>query len=328
MIDIFLWVGAFIASISVLLKASDIFTDNAEKIGLFFRLPAFIIGVTIFAFGTSLPELVSSVFAVIGNNSEIVSGTVVGSNIANIFLILGVVAIIGKKMKLNYEILNVDLPILMASAFLLAVMIFDGEFTFAEAILSLIGLLIYLVRSVTMEDDKAGKAGEKRRKMEANVKSIFDFRRYAGFPWRNFFMLLLSCGFIFVSAKYTIDSAVRLSSLFNLTKEVIGATIIAFGTSLPELAVSFTAAQKGKAEIAVGNILGSNIFNVLGVMGIAGLFGTLIVPMSIVTFSLPIMILATVLYLFVTQDKEITSWEGGFLLIFYVLFIGKMLGFI
>lgn len=325
MIEILLWVGAFVISLAVLLKASDIFTDAAEEIGLFFRLPAFIIGVTIVALGTSLPELVSSVFAVLGGSSEIAIGTAVGSNITNIFLVLGVVGIVGKKMKLNFEILNVDLPILMASAFLLAVMAYDGEFTVVESVISLIGLSIYLYRAVSSEEKRPEKT---QRKLQTEVKNILGIEKFSDIPIYSFFMLLVGSFFIFLSARYTIDSAIKLAEVFDLGKEVLGASIIALGTSLPELTVSIRAARRGKAEIAVGSVLGSNIFNALGVMGVAGLFGTLIIPASILTFSLPIMLLATIMYLFITQDKEITNWEGGFLLVFYVLYIGKLLGFV
>lgn len=325
MLEVFLWAAAFLISLTVLLKASDIFTDSAEEIGLFLRLPSFIIGVTIVALGTSLPELVSSVFAVIGGASEIVIGTVVGSNITNIFLILGVAAIVGKTMKLNFEILNVDLPILMASAFLLAVMVFDGEFTLIESILSLVGLLIYLYRTISSEEERPK---EDKRKIQNEVKKILRIDKFSDIPIQSIFMLFVGSFFIFFSAKYTIDSAVKLAEFFNLGKEVLGASIIALGTSLPELVVSFRAAIRGKGEIAVGNVLGSNIINALGVMGIAGLFGTMVIPSTILAFSLPIMLLATILYLFIIQDKEITNWEGGFLLVFYVLYLGKLLGFV
>ena len=119
MSDLFLWIGIFIVSLLVLIKASGYFTDSAERIGIFFGIPAFIVGVTIVSIGTSLPELVSSIFAVLRNSSEIVAGNVIGSNIANIFLVLGITAIIGKKLKITYELSHVDMPFLVGSAFLL-----------------------------------------------------------------------------------------------------------------------------------------------------------------------------------------------------------------
>ncbi len=320
--EILIWATVFIVSLVILLKASNYFTDSAEEIGLFFKLPAFIIGVTIVAFGTSLPELISSIFAVIQGASEIVGGNVVGSNITNIFLILGIAAIIAKKIKVDHNMINVDLPILMGSAFLMGLMVLDGKFTFIEAILSIGGLLIYLFHTVTVKKT----AGKKDDAMEKDLKKKFSEIKLREFPIKSLSMLLVSMGFLFIGAKYTIDSAVRLSELLSIGKDVIAGTVIALGTSLPELAVSIAGARRGKADIVVGNVLGSNIINALGVMGIAGLFGVVVIPTSILTFGLPMMVIATILYLFITQDKEITRWEGSFLIILYLFYIGKLFG--
>lgn len=320
--EILIWATVFIVSLVILLRASNYFTDSAEEIGLFFKLPAFIIGVTIVAFGTSLPELISSIFAVVQGASEIVGGNVVGSNITNIFLILGIAAIIAKKIKVDHNMINVDLPILMGSAFLMGLMVLDGKFTFIEAILSIGGLLIYLFHTVTVKKT----AGKKDDAMEKDLKKKFSEIKLREFPIKSLSMLLVSMGFLFIGAKYTIDSAVRLSELLSIGKDVIAGTVIALGTSLPELAVSVAGARRGKADIVVGNVLGSNIINALGVMGIAGLFGVVVIPTSILTFGLPMMVIATILYLFITQDKEITRWEGSFLIILYLFYIGKLFG--
>lgn len=319
--EILVWSVIFFVSLAILVKASDFFTDAAEEIGLFFKLKPFLIGVTIVALGTSLPELVSSFFAVLGGASEIVSGNVVGSNITNICLVLGLTALVGKKMKLDYEIINVDLPILISATFILGLLIYDGEFTFAEAILCLVGIAIYFVR-IAISENKTKKAKKEEQEIEKYVKE--DLHWTKKLPNKEFVILLLSGFFIFLSAKYTIDSVVRISEILEIGTEIIAASVIALGTSLPELAVSLTAAKKGKAEIAIGNILGSNIFNALGVMGISGLFGVLLIPTSIITFGLPVMIIATFVFLFMTQDKEVTRWEGAFLLLLYVLYLGKI----
>jgi cation:H+ antiporter len=122
------WTAIFLISLLVLLKAAQLFTKSAEKLGLYFGIPPFIVGVTIVSIGTSLPELVSSVIAVTKDSPEIVIGNVVGSNITNVFLVLGVVAIVGKKIDITYELIHVDLPLLAGSSFLLAAMVWDGVF--------------------------------------------------------------------------------------------------------------------------------------------------------------------------------------------------------
>ena len=311
------WIVVFAASLFVLIKASDYFTDSAEKIGIFLGLPAFIVGVTIVAVGTSLPELVSSVIAVLRNSSEIVIGNVVGSNIANIFLILGIAAIIAGKLKLSYELIHVDLPLLVGSAFLLAVTIWDGVFSMPEALLCIAGLIVYVVYTINTEKEHEDK--EMRKEMKRKSKEEY------GAGIKTWVVLVVSGFFIYLGAKYTIESIIQLSEILQVGKEIIAISAVALGTSLPELIVSISAARNGKHEMAVGNVLGSNIFNSFAVMGIPALFGNIIIPKSILYFGLPMMLLATLLYFFITQEKEITKWEGWMLIIFYAFFIGKVL---
>jgi len=316
MLELFIWVVVFVVSLFVLIKASHYFTDSSEKIGLFFGLPAFIVGVTIVSIGTSLPELVSSVFAVLKGSSEIVVANVVGSNIANILLILGVVAVISKRMKIAYELTHVDLPILIGSALLFAIMILDGVLTLPEAWFLIFGIVIYLIYTITSEKEHVDVEIKQEMKEELRKKKKLDAKTVV--------ILILSVFFIYIGARYTIESVIKLSEMLNIGKELIAISAVALGTSLPEFAVSIVAARKGKLEIAVGNILGSNIFNTFVVMGIPALFGVLIIPQSILGFGLPMMLIATFLFFFITQKKEVTKWEGYLLLLFYVFFIGKL----
>ncbi len=313
MSDILVYGAMFVGSLILLVKASDYFTRSAEKIGLYFGMPAFIVGVTIVAVGTSLPELVSSILAVLHGSSEIVVGNVIGSNIANILLVLGIAAIIGKKLQISFELIHVDLPLLFGSSVLLAFSIMDGVFTYKEGILFLVGLLVYLLYTI----NSGGKATKKE--IEEKPKKLSP---------QTIIVLLVSSGFIFVGAKYTIDSIVKISEILNIGKEIIAVSAVALGTSLPELMVTISAARRGKAEMAVGNVLGSNIFNSFAVMGIPSFFGDLIIPHQILIFSLPVMMVATLLYFFMTQEKQITKWEGWFLVLFYAFFIGKVFGFL
>ncbi|MAE42916.1 conjugal transfer protein TraR [Candidatus Woesearchaeota archaeon] len=316
MLEMLIWILVFVISLFVLIKASSYFTNSAEKIGLYFGMPAFIIGVTIVAIGTSMPELISSIFAVLKNSSEIVVGNVIGSNIANIFFILAIAAIIGKKLKITYGILHVDLPILVGSAFLFALMIWDGIFTLPEALLLILGIVIYFLYTLSLEKEHEDVEIKKEMKKELTRKKRLDAKTIA--------VLAVSAVFIYIGAKYTIEAVINLSEIFSLGKEIIAASAVALGTSLPELTVSIIAARKGKPEIAVGNVLGSNIFNTFVVMGVPALFGTLIIPQNIITFALPMMLVATLLFFFIAQEKEVTKWEGYLLLLFYVFFIGKL----
>lgn len=316
--DILGWGALFIVALYVLVKASDTFTDSAEAIGLKYGIAPFIVGVTIVAFGTSLPELVSSIFAVIQGNSEIVVGNVVGSNIANIALVLAIAAIMSKKLVMSREIIKVDLPLLIASSAILTFLIIDGNFDWIEGIICLAGILIYTL--YTIKSSK--RSTEKKTKKQ--LKKINE--KYTKWTWPK---LIGGAFFVFLGAKLTIDSVIELSTIFNIGTEIIAVVAVALGTSLPELMVTISAARKGAAEIAIGNILGSNIFNTFFVMGIPALIAPflglagLAIPMSILTFALPAMITITFLYLVSAQDNELTQWEGWMFLLIYVIFILK-----
>ncbi len=145
------------------------------------------------------------------------------------------------------------------------------------------------------------------------------------FNWTTLITLTISSLFIYVGARYTIESVIALSTILNIGKEIIAAGAIALGTSLPEFVVSVNVARKGKAEIAVGNVLGSCIFNSFAVMGISALISPLIIPPIMITFGIPMVLIATFLYFFMTQNKEITRWEGWLLLLFYIFYIGKLM---
>ena len=296
--------GIFAVSLIVLLKAADFFVESAERIGLAAGIPPFIIGVTIVALGTSLPELASSMEAVLMGDSKIVIGNVAGSNIANIALVLGLVAVVGKQIKVNESIMNVDIPILVSSAFLLWFVAYDQAVTIFEAIVLLGALVVFLVYSLNNNE------GEETEKTKISGKDIG--------------ILILAGIFIKFGAEYTIKSIIELSKILNIGSEVIAASVVALGTSLPEVFVSLAAIRKGKTDIAVGNILGSNIFNTYAVMGIPALVGTLVIPDKVVHFVLPFMVALTIMFAVMCISKKISRWEGLMLLLFYGLFMVEL----
>jgi cation:H+ antiporter len=318
MSEVVLWTAIFIGSLTVLIKASDYFTIAAEKIGLRFGLSPFIIGFTIVAFGTSMPEIITSLIAVLKDSSEIVIGNVVGSNIANIFLVFGLTTIVTKKMTLIHDTMKTDLLFLVGSALLLAATIWDGAFSWVEGLVCLAGITGYLFY--------AAKTKEKHENPDL-IKDIEEKGRQEEPHWKAWAVLVAGAFGIYVGANYTIEAIIKLSALLNIGKEVIAISAVAFGTSLPELVVSISAAKKGKLEMAAGNVLGSNIFNALIVMGIPSLLGTLIIPRGIIVFGLPMMLVATAIYTYMIYDKRIANWEGWVLLSLYVFFIGKSFNF-
>lgn len=314
-----LWLAAFIVSMAVLVKSSDYFTEAAQSIGVFLGVPSFIIGVTIVALGTSLPELMSSIVAVFADSSQIVIGNVAGSNITNIFLIMGVTAVAGKEFKIAHDIAYVDLPMLIGSALVMTVMVADGNFTLFEALLCVAGMIAYLtftVKTMKVTGQENVEAADKNRKMT-----------------RTWLILIVSGALIYVGAKYTVTSIIRLAGLLKIGEAVIAASAVALGTSLPELAVSISAARKGNPEMAVGNVLGSNVFNTFAVMGIPTLLGKLFIPefrLIITPFMLkvtvPVMVVASLVFYFLASGNKIRRWKGCVLLALYGVFLGLLFG--
>lgn len=301
-----LQLGIFIASIIGLLWASDRFVESAERIGLSWGISPFIIGVTIVAFGTSLPELATSIAAVLGGESEIVVSNVVGSNITNIALVLGLSAVVVKSIDLEKSLWHIDVPFLWGSAFLMYFMVSDSRFTVFEAIISLAGIVLFLSYSLK-NDDKP--AAEDRPKAS----------------WKDYLFLIASAAIVSLAASYAIESITRISDILNIAPKVIALTAVALGTSLPEVAVSLSAARRGRASIAVGNALGSNIFNTFIVMGIPRLFGDLDIPADILTTYLPLMVAMTILLGIMSNNRQISRTEGMVLLLFYIWYLGQII---
>lgn len=306
MSEILLSVLVLGGSLFILIKGSDWFVDSAERIGLALGISPFIIGVTIVAFGTSLPELASSISSVLNQQSEIVLGVVIGSNITNILLVLGLVSTVGKVVKMDYDIMDIDMPMLLGSAFLLWFCMADQYFSFFESIIFLIGLTIFLINSIS-----------------GNEKSDLERPKIS---WRDIFLLVLGGIFVKYGADFTVDAIGKLAEGFNLETTILAQTLVALGTSLPEVAVSITAAKKGKPGIAIGNVLGSNIFNTYAVISIPSFFGQLIVTDETISFYLPFMVASTILFATISIGGRITRWEGYMLLMFYLFFFNQSFG--
>ena len=316
---VYLWILIFVISLAVLIKSSDIFVGAAEKIGLSFGLSAFLTGVLIVGVGTSLPELVSSIIATTKGATEIVIGNVLGSNITNIFLVLGIAGLIGKNFTIKHDLMRVDIPFLLSATLLMSLMILDGSFSMIEGILCLIAFSIYIIFTImnpVPETNSIGFEASENNK-ESNVKKPV---------FKEITLIIISSAGIFIGAKYTVDSVIAISTILGIATDIIALTAIALGTSLPEVLVTISASKRGNPEMAVGNIIGSNIFNGLVVMGIPSLIAPLQIPHSIIIFSLPTLIAAVFIYSFMVHDKKIIQLEGGTLLIFYFYFIGKILG--
>lgn len=323
------WIVVFIVSLSVLVKGADWLIASAEKIGLSLGLSPFIVGVTIVGVGTSFPELISSFVAAFNGVPDVVVANAIGSNIANILLIVGISAIIARRLIVTKSLIDLDLPLLAIGTVLLLGIVWDRQITFGESLLMLATYGVYLLYTVLHKDtgdtDEIYEflpfRQERRGHVSARKKEKFARPKLAA---KDFILLVIGILGLVFGAKYLIDALVNLSKILNIATGVIAITAVAVGTSLPELLVSAKAAFRRKSEIALGNIFGSNVFNALVVIGLPGLFRTL--PVDIQTFAIgvPTMALATLLFVISGISRRIHMWEGALYLSIYILFIAKL----
>ncbi len=314
--ELLIWLGIFVVSLAVLITAARFFTDAAEIIGLALGMSPFVIGVVIVSIGTSLPELVSSVIAVSQQVSEIVPGNVIGSSISNLFFVLGIASLFTRAaIQLGDQYIFIDLNFLMATAFIVVLTMYDGKVTIGEGIICLIAYCIYvfyLLKDGSTPIDIL---------LDENVKTE---GRKGKIRIQDVLIVTLGGIFIYLGARYTIFSLEKLAEIMSISKAIVSVTLLSFGTTLPETVVSATASRQGKGEIAIGNILGSCIFNGLAISGVASFFGTLIVTPEVLKFPLPIYCVATLLFYLLTQDKNVSRWEGLIFLLMYIFFMGKI----
>ncbi len=325
-----IWILIFIVSLVALVKGSDWLIESAEKIGLSLGLSPFIVGVTIVGIGTSFPELASSLVAVLKGVTDVVSANVIGSNIANILLIVGISSILAKRLSVSKNLIDLDLPLLAICTAILLVVVADMRITLGESILMLVtygAYLFYTIYHKDTEDPEAiadAKISFKKRFAKAQPEKTAKLPTRPKLKIVDFVWLILGLIGLVFGAKYLIDALVIISSELNIGTGVIAITAVAVGTSLPELLVSAKAALQKKPEVALGNIFGSNIFNSLVVTGVPGLFSTLHLSNEIYYIGVPMLIISTLLFIISGISRRIHLWEGSFFLALYVLFMAKL----
>lgn len=304
------WLQALLGLI-VLLVAGDLLVRGAVNFSLKIKIPAFIVSLTVVALGTSAPELLVAIRAILDNSPGIALGNVVGSNIANVFLVLGIPALIAGintrecNTRKNYVFMMIATVIFLSLAFI-------GNFSLPQGILFLILLALFLL--ITARDTL--KMQDKISNLEvenADPNLVF---------WK--IILFLSLGFIGlpIGADILVKNASLIAKSYGLSDEVIGLTLVALGTSLPELATTLMAALRKQAEVALGNVIGSNIFNLFAIVGITTMFGDIPIAPSFFNFDFWIMFGAgIVLFPFVYMRVNINRLWGAFLTLTYAAYL-------
>jgi cation:H+ antiporter len=305
---------AIIVGFFLLIKSADKFVEGASSVAHHSGMPPLLIGMLVVGFGTSAPEMVVSAMAAIDGNPALALGNAIGSNIVNISLILGVTAVLAP-IAVHSNIVRKELPILLLISLALGVMLWDFEISTVEAIV-LLGIF-FSVFGWQIYAGLTGKGDALEADCEADVGSTDTSLS------KSILMLTLGLIVLVASSRLLVWGAVEIAAALGVSDLIIGLTIVALGTSLPELAASITAVRKGEHDLAIGNVVGSNMFNTLAVIGIAGA----IQPISNIGAEIfwrdwIAMIVLTVLLLLMSikirKSRTINRYEGGALLLTYV----------
>jgi cation:H+ antiporter len=296
----------------LLILSGNFLVKGSVSIASKLKVSTLIIGMTIVAFGTSAPELLVSLKAALINNSEIAISNVVGSNIANIAFILGISAII-YPLQISKNTKKIDVPIMIIASFLFYFASQDGNINAIEGITGIILLIIFIIIQI----QTSGTVEQVKEEVDSKTYPVLI----------SILMIVLSCFGLTYGADYLIDGASAIALKSGISQRVIGVTIVAFGTSLPELITSIIAAFKKEADIAIGNVVGSNIFNIFGIIGISSTVSPISMDWSIFRSDYIWMcVIATILFIFTTAAKKpvLGRAYGLMFIILYLVYIAML----
>jgi cation:H+ antiporter len=303
-----------VVGLVLLVVGADVLVRGAARLAANFGIPSLVIGLTVVAFGTSAPELAVSVKAAYSGQAELAIANVVGSNIFNILFILGVSAIIAP-LVVSQQLIRQDVPIMIGVSLLAVLMALDGQINRLEAAVLALGLIVY-TSFLFYQGRKQGADA-----VDGEVDELLGVEVPA---WKNILLVVGGLILLVLGARWLVQSAVEIASAWGVSEAVIGLTIIAMGTSLPEVMTSIVAALKGERDIAIGNVVGSNIFNVLSVLGISGVVSPtpLLAGAQMAQIDIPVMLGVAALCapLFFT-GAIVSRIEGALFLVLYGAYV-------
>lgn len=294
---------------------------GASRLAASMGIPAIIVGLTVVAFGTSAPELAVSVSSALGGESDIAMGNVVGSNIINVLFILGITAVIAP-LVVHERIIFLEVPLMIVVSLVLFLFALNGTVSRIEGIIfvaALLGYLVFLVRQGRKEgSDVLAEYEAEFAEVDKSAKTVV----------RDVVFVLVGLALLVVGSELFVGGAVDIAEALGVSELVIGLTVVALGTSLPEVATSILASLKGERDIAVGNIVGSNIFNILSVLGITAIVssGGVAAADAAIDFDIPIMLgIAVILAPIIFTKREVSRWEGVLFLGYYAIYTTYLL---
>lgn len=307
----------FIIGLALLIGGAEILLRGATRLATALGISPLVIGLTVVAFGTSSPELAVTLQSAWAGQGDIALGNIIGSNICNVLLILGLAALI-TPLVVAQKLIRLDVPLMIGISFLMLLMGLDGLISRFDGAILFAGIIVYTVWSIRQS-----------RRESRYVKQEYA-EEYSSEPGQSSRQLLLYVGLVLaglvlltVGSNWLVDGAVALARMLGVSELLIGLTIIAIGTSLPEVAASVVASLKGERDIAVGNVIGSNIFNILSVLGLTSLIspGGVNVPTAALYFDIPVMIATAVACLPIFfNGHKVARWEGGLLFGYYLAY--------
>ncbi len=296
-------------SLTLLVKGADWFVAGAKKVGLALGMSSFIVGVLIVGIGTSLPELASSIAGVLSGAPTIVIANALGSNITNILLIVGFMAAVSGPIFIKQDLIKSELPIFLIATVHFVVAVYDGVIDQLEGGLLVGTFIAYLwyLHSQAKED----------RKTAQKPTGDSEFAK-------AFFLLFIGIAAVLVGAHFTVQNAIMIATSLSVPIGLVSIAAIAIGTSLPELFVSVQAIRSGEADLAVGNIFGSNAFNILMVVGLPALWVPLPADSVVMDVGLAIFVAASVIFFVNGLSRQLMRWEGVMMLLFFGYFLAKL----
>jgi cation:H+ antiporter len=307
-----------VAGLVLLVGGAEVLVRGATRLALTLGISPLVIGLTVVAYGTSSPEVAVTLQAGFAGETDLALGNVIGSNIANILLVLGMAALVAPLIARS-QLVRFDVPIMIGASILLLILSLDGRIGRLESGILAAGAFIYSAIVLYL--------GTRRRAQPAEAleidESVFVERTRHRRIVRNTILVVVGLGLLVLGSRWLVDGAIEIATALGVSQMVIGLTVVAVGTSLPEIATSMLAALKGERDLAVGNAVGSNIFNIFLVLGVAGFIVPVDIPVpaSALNFDLIVMIAVAVacLPIFFTGG-EIARWEGGLFLAYFIAY--------
>lgn len=303
-------IAYILIGVIAVLWGADKFTDGAAAIARKMNIPEIVIGLTIVAMGTSAPELFTSVVSALKGSTGLALGNIVGSNIFNSLLIVGAAAAVAP-ISISQATIVKDIPFALVSSLLLTAVCLDGNLTRIDSLLLLIGFALFL--AYTLQIARNGKTEDSKTEKSQAL-------------WKSILFIIIGLGCLIVGSNLFVSGASTVAEQLGVSDAIIGLTIVAGGTSLPELATSIISARKGQSGIAIGNVVGSNVFNILAILGITGFISPMTNLGGITTIDLTMLILSIILVWAMSFTKyKIERWEGSMLIVIFSFYLGWLI---